>query len=150
MTRRILGIVSFLLAGIMAWAVAGTAWYVVPQMLHPSAKGGLQIFFLCLILFPVAGLVAAITNGLHLLRGSHQQSVFRHLLHASNGVFILLAILVTAVVWAFAAAYQYGDHASPLRFVLQLGIYLSPVIGLAGIYVTLLLWRGAVGEPPQR
>jgi len=148
MTRRILGIVSFLLA---AYVIVSTTWMLVDVLMRPGRHGGAtEIFYLALwISFPLAGVVASACNGFHLLYGSVSGSPLRRLLHASNLVHAVFA-LISAFTVHFVVAYQASIMNMSLRDYLAGHLPALYPLPIVAIYLVLLFWRGAVADLPRR
>ena len=145
MTRRILGIVSFLLA---AYVIVSTTWMLVDVLMRPGRHGLPAGFFLWMS-FPLAGVVASLCNGIHLLYGSVAGSPLRRLLHVSNLVHGVFAVIGAFTVH-FTVAYQASTMNMPMRDYLLGHLPALVPLPIVVIYMVLLFWRGAVGDPPRR
>lgn len=143
--RRILGIVSFGLAGL---AVLSVLWMLTDALLYPGRHGGTGgIPFIALwLLFPVSAAVASSCSGFHLLYASAAGSRFRRMLHLSNLIYIAFAVLYGLTVH-FTVVYQASIMNMPLRDYLAAHLPALTPLPVVIIYLVLLFWRGAVIVP---
>jgi cytochrome bd-type quinol oxidase subunit 2 len=149
MTRRILGIVSFLLAALM---VANVIWLVAGAPFDPAARhggtGGNPFAMFGILLLLTAAMASA-CNGIHLQYGSAAGSPLRRMLHISNLVYAAFAGLYALLIH-FTVAYQASTMNMPLRDYLAGHLPALAPLPIVAIYLVLLFWRGAVADLPRR